>query len=116
MFTELQLSDISISLTDSGSEISDNYDKVRPSSPALLDGSAEDCKEILILASYMIRTWQTAKNPAPRMVVPEASQCVADTSNGSLPPPVKFDRGARKIRNAAAAATSLRQDARSLPE
>ena len=101
MFNELQLSDIGIGLTDSGSEVSEKNDKAHPSCPALLDGSAENCKEILLLASYMIRTWQTAQNPAPHMAVPDASRCVAVAPDVSLPPPVKYNRGARKSKNAA---------------
>ncbi len=102
MFDELQLADIGIGLTCSSANISEKYDNVNlPDAKPQLEGPAENCKEILVLASYMARTWQTIQTPPsrmgdPRRVTSDLSRSGAVGPDSALPPPVKYNRGVRK--------------------
>jgi hypothetical protein len=108
VFNELQLGEGGIGLTGSTPDVSGKYDKVHFPRPdvnpdQLLAGSAEDSKEILILVSYMIRTWQTLEAPRARMnhqneYPSRHIQCFAVGNGSALPPPVKFNRGFRKCK------------------
>jgi hypothetical protein len=116
---ELQMADICIGLTGGGSQLSDKMDNVYlPCLDAtpLHDGSAEDYEEILALASYLIRTWQTIETPAARIAdthlpVSGPSRCGIVGQDSALPPPCRFNRGDRKRRPAA---SSSNPDARAI--
>ncbi len=105
VFNDLQLADVSIDPTGSGSDTTKKYDKayLRHQPEENQDGSAENCKEILVLASYMIRTWQTRHVPAAYLGDP--LECTSDKKRSSaadsaLPPPVKYNRGVGKYKPA----------------
>jgi hypothetical protein len=106
VFNDLQLGDISdvgIGLTAKDSDIAEKQDKVylpRPEAIPLLDGTAENCKEILLLASYMIRNWQTRQ--VSSVCLTGQHECALDQfrrcavgNTQALPPPVKYNRGVR---------------------
>ncbi len=107
VFNDLQLADVGIDLT-SVSDMSEKHDKVHrregiPWLESQLDASAENCNEILILASYMIRTWQNRQvtvaniaDPHKCTSVQERGCAVGNDSALRLPPPVKYNRDVRK--------------------